>query len=225
MSPEEAVWIGKELSRISEEELSPLINLGSSTEEYRTRVAPHIETHIFGPLRDRGVTIYHVDMKQARGVDIVGSILDEHVQETIVSHSPGSILCNNLLEHVTDRTQLCTICERLLRPAGYLVVSAPLQYPYHPDPIDTGYRPGLEELRDLFGNLELVQGEIVSFGNYSRQLREKKWLLVRDAYLLAKSVWSTDARRVLLGNYSHLLRPYRETCAVFKKARDAGLKE
>ena len=217
MSPEEAVWIGQALARIGEDRLSPLINLGSSTEEYRTRVCPQIEMNIFRPLRDRGIAVYHVDLKAERGVDIVGSILDQSVQEAVAALSPGSILCNNLLEHVRERSTLVEVCRRLLRPGGYFVVSVPYRYPYHPDPIDTGFRPSLDELCDVLEGFEFVRGEEVRFGNYSKQLREKRWLLFRDAYLVLKSLWSKDGRRVLLGNYSFLFRQYIEACAVFRK--------
>jgi hypothetical protein len=45
---EEAIWLGKQLKKFSSEELSPLINIGSGTSDFRKKIQPHIHNYIFG---------------------------------------------------------------------------------------------------------------------------------------------------------------------------------
>ena len=44
------------------------------------------------------------------------------------------------MRHITDLT----------KPGGLAIVSVPKAYPFHPDPIDTMYRPTLSELEALW---------------------------------------------------------------------------
>ena len=72
----ESEWFGQRLAALPDDALFPLLNVGSSTLEFRTRTQPYIESNIFAPLRARGGAIYHLDVKSAPGVDIVGDLLD-----------------------------------------------------------------------------------------------------------------------------------------------------
>ena len=72
----EAQWLGDRLAEIADGELFPLLNVGSSTGEFRTTVQPHIDAKVFAPLRARGGKVLHLDIKAAEGVDIVGDLLD-----------------------------------------------------------------------------------------------------------------------------------------------------
>ncbi|MCH8153366.1 MAG: hypothetical protein IH830_13450 [Planctomycetes bacterium] len=156
-------------------------------------------------------------MKNESGVDIVGDILDSRTQDGIRSLRARSILCTNILEHVANREGFCRVCEDLLPAAGLLLVSVPYRYPYHPDPIDTLFRPDLGQLKRLWRDLDFVEGKIVSFGNYFRAMRRKKWLIARDAYLVFAGVAKIDRWRVLVGNYRFLFSRYEASCAVFRK--------
>ena len=150
MSPEEAEWFGRILCRIAPVELSPLLNLGSSTLEYRTIACPHIERSLMRPLINRGVQILNMDLKDAPGVDIVGNVLDRAVRSRIVSNGVKAILCNNLLEHVTDVQAMCNALAETCPPGGTLCLSVPYAFPFHPDPIDNGFRPSLSDLERIF---------------------------------------------------------------------------
>ena len=72
----ESKWLGERLAAISDDQLFPLLNIGSSTLEFRTVTQPYIDHNIFTPLRKRGGTVYHADIKAAPGVDLVGDLLD-----------------------------------------------------------------------------------------------------------------------------------------------------
>ncbi|MDH3456772.1 MAG: hypothetical protein OER90_08010 [Gemmatimonadota bacterium] len=216
MSPEEADWFARALAQFGQRDLAPLINIGSSTAKYRTTST--VAERLFEPLARRGVKVLHLDQKGDPGVDIVGDILDPAVFETARQARPQSILCNNVLEHVADRDAFIRQCLNLLPPAGLLFLSVPRHYPYHPDPIDTGYRPDLPQLQEAVQPCELVRGEIVPFGNYWGQLRAKKWLILRDLYLLPAGFLQRDRWKVLIQNYRYLFSNFEVCCAIFRKS-------
>ena len=53
---EEARWLGHALNNIQAKDLSPLINVGSSTKLYRGDASPFIDKEIFEPLKKRPTT-------------------------------------------------------------------------------------------------------------------------------------------------------------------------
>ena len=65
---------------LAQGEVSPLLNLGSSTREFREQAKPHIERELFAPLRAAGVSTFHSDLKQEDGVDLAGDIMDPAVR-------------------------------------------------------------------------------------------------------------------------------------------------
>jgi len=217
MFPEEAIWLGKSLERFAADELSPIINLGSSSADYRSEAGRQIETSVFGPLKNRGVRVIHVDLKNAPGVDIAGDVCDPVVRARIAAEKPRALLCNNILEHVIDREQIAIACDELLPRAGLLFVSAPFRYPFHPDPIDTGFRPDPSAIHALWPRFAQLDGQLIKSGNYAQQLLAKPRLLVRDAYLLAAGFIKPTRWRVLVGNYRFLIPHYWATCVVLRK--------
>ena len=72
-----------------------------------------------------------------------------------------SVLCCNLLEHVTDRPALAASLQDLVAPGSVAVLSVPFRFPYHADPIDTMYRPRPGELAALFPDFTVSAAEIV----------------------------------------------------------------
>jgi hypothetical protein len=217
MSPEEARWFGNVLGATDGAALSPVLNLGSSTLEYRTVTCPHIDSSMFRPLAERGVRVFHADMKEGVGIDVVGSVLDEHTRRTLVGLGVRTVLCNNLLEHVTDIDALCSALAAVCPEDGLLLISVPHAYPFHPDPIDNAFRPSVAELAELLRphGFELRSGELVTFGSYGRTLLRKRRLIARDAYLLLAGLFDPTKWRVLFSNYRFLIRPYDVACAVF----------
>ena len=130
--------------------VSPLLNLGSSTRAFREVAKPHIQRELFGPLAAAGVQVFHSDLKQADGVDLAGDILDPAVHGDLKARGFSCLLCSNLLEHVRDRAAVAAACEEIVGPGGLILATVPSSYPYHADPIDTGFRPAPAELAGLF---------------------------------------------------------------------------
>jgi hypothetical protein len=170
MRVNEAIWVKSILSELSPESVSPLVELGSSTEEFRTIEQPHIERYIHAPLRDSGVRVITTDLKSGPGIDISGNIYDQDVRSKIKQLGAKSLLCCNILEHVTDRPRFALICDEILAPGGYLVVTVPHSYPYHLDPIDTMFRPNVDEVKELFPNYTHISGSVFTDSTYGQDL-------------------------------------------------------
>lgn len=162
----EAKWIHAILQPIPVSQLSPLLNVGSSTQSFREREQPWITDHLFLPLSKAGINVIHTDLKTDKGIDIAGDLLGEETFTAISQLEIKAALCSNLLEHLTEKEIICTRISDLLPVDGYLVVTVPLRYPFHPDPIDTGFRPDVETLHKLFPGTRLVAGEVLNCGPY-----------------------------------------------------------
>jgi hypothetical protein len=162
----ESKWLGERLAKVSSEDLFPLLNVGSSTLEFRTNTQSYIEENIFAPLRARGGRVIHLDIKPAPGVDLVGDLFDPVFLKAVSELKVRSVILSNVLEHVKNRQEICDVVMNVLQPGGYLFVTGPHRYPYHPDPIDTMFRPSIDQVHALFPESEVVEGAIIDSGNW-----------------------------------------------------------
>ena len=108
--------------------------------------------------------IQHLDIQAQPGVDLVGDLTDLGYLKHLTTLRFRSAFCMNLLEHVTNREQIAAALVEVLPPGGLLFVSVPHRFPYHPDPIDTLYRPDAAELARLFPGTAVVHQENVRCG-------------------------------------------------------------
>jgi hypothetical protein len=218
---EEARWLAGRLAAMSPAELSPLLDVGSSTLSFRTRDQPWVEGLVFRPLVERGVRVVHMDAKAEPGVDIVADLSDGASVERLKEVGFRALLCSNLLEHVTDPRAIGRTLVGLLPAGGHLFVSGPFEYPYHPDPIDTMFRPSPDQLAGLFPNTSLVVGEIVDGGRYLDQIvgRPQRFLLLLLRVLLPfykPAVWRASFLQ-LRQRIPWMFRHFRATCLVLRK--------
>lgn len=223
MLKREAQWIASAFEGIESARLFPFVNIGSSSAQLREVDQPFIEQLIFEPLRRRGGPIHHVDGKAEPGVDLILDLALDTAWEQLRSLQPRCVLCSSVFEHVADRQLLAQRLISLLQPGGYLLVSVPSLFPYHPDPIDTGFRPDPAQLIALFPELRARQVEEISCGRLGD-------LVVGQVPRLAKKVvgllGSSVARRVKLAAavevepaspvdwLKHLVVPFRISCAL-----------
>lgn len=220
MRPEEAQHIGAWVRRIAAERGGPVVNIGSSTGHFRTVVQPHIEAHLFGPLRALGVPVYHSDLKAVEGVDFPGDIYTTALQERLRALAPQVVLASNLMEHLTvaAREAFPGVLDRIVAPGGYIIVTVPHSYPFHPDPIDTYFRPSPEELRALWPAYELIDGRTLVSSTYlpmvqAMDLKTKLRQVVRFFVPIYKPVsWASHVHRHLW-----LFRPFVVSCVVLRK--------
>ena len=176
----EARWIGDRLAAFPPERLSPLLNIGSSTSEFREKAQPWMARHIFRPLAERGVEIVHLDARHGEGIDLRADLLDDADFARLRATPYRALLCCNVLEHVRDPGEFARRCAALVMPGGVIVVTVPRSYPHHADPIDTLYRPTPEEAASMFPGTSVTAAEIIDVGqSYADEVRRRPWLLLR----------------------------------------------
>jgi hypothetical protein len=147
----DAVWLSGTLAKFSVAELSPVLNLGSSTLAFRTTEQPYIQELIVAPMEARGVRMVHTDLKHAPGVDIAGDIFDDADFARLKAVGVRSVICTHMFEHVVDRAERQRRILDLCPENGLYFVTVPSSYPEHNDPIDTLFRPTPEGLAAVFG--------------------------------------------------------------------------
>jgi hypothetical protein len=222
MLAREAKWFEQRFRELGDDALFPMLNIGSHTEEFRTREQPWIDRHVFGPARARGAKIVHLDIREAPGVDLVGDLTDPAFLDRIRAMQFRSAFCSNLLEHVPNRDAIGRAAVDTVQPGGYLIVSCPNNFPYHPDPIDTMYRPGLEELASLFPGTRLLRGELVPCGTLTGYLWGK---FVSDPMAMSRNLFKRKSQMVRTTNTGlsarawlpWLWQTFFQTCLVLKK--------
>jgi hypothetical protein len=224
MLRKEAEWLGRQMHAIDIDSLSPLLNVGSSNGVFRSEVQPWINASIFGPLVSRGVMVQHLDIASGVDVDIAGDITDATFRAGLRALGVRSIVCSNLLEHVPQPELVCRSLEDLLPPGGFLFVSVPHAFPYHPDPIDTMFRPDVQQLVGLFPRSECIAADVVS-GGTSLDLAAGGALTVARKGL-RRLVAQTRVKRSTAGGVvidgtltllPWLFRRFRVTCAVLRR--------
>lgn len=146
MFVEEAQWIGRRLGRLPLGPGARVLDIGSSTLEYRTRVQPHITELVHRPLVARGASLTCGDIKEGEGVDLVLDLTRTDLPAAFFASPWDLVICSNILEHVADRATFIGNVVRLCRPGGYILCTVPRRFPYHADPLDTMYRPNAAEL-------------------------------------------------------------------------------
>jgi len=168
----EAAWLAKQLDALPTDRLHPMLSLGSGAGQFRDDKQPWIGDAIYRPLDRRGVRVHHHEFVAAEGVDLAGDLDDPAFLETLQDLGARSVMCCNVLEHLANRELLIDRLPKLVGPGGYVIVTVPYRFPYHPDPIDTLYRPSVQDLQREFDGLELVVGHEVPCGTLLRYLRD-----------------------------------------------------
>lgn len=169
----DAEWLATALARFAPEELSPIVNLGSSTRHFREREQPHIDALVFNPLRARGIGIVHCVLKASDGVDIAGDIFDDATLATLRAVQPRAVICTHMFEHVRDRDELRRRLLELLPQGGLFFVTVPSSYHEHNDPIDTMYRPTPAELAAAFPHQEILEQRELTGHTYWVSVRQR----------------------------------------------------
>ncbi|MCP3061900.1 hypothetical protein LXT21_24250 [Myxococcus sp. K38C18041901] len=218
MLKQEARWLGRALTAVPLSQVSPLLNIGSSTRYFREVQQPWIERELFAPLRRRGGVVIHQDMKAADGVDVVGALGDPGCRARLGELGVRSVCCTNVLEHVEDRREFARQLMEQVAPGGLLFLSVPRAFPWHPDPIDTMFRPTVPELVELFPSMRLVSSAIVPCGRLGSLIANDVPGAVRRL-LNPGAGAATDAPRASMANWlwPWMVRPFEVTCAVLER--------
>jgi len=164
MFREEAKWLANIIYSLNPNSVFPMLNIGSSNKKFREQEQPWIDELLFKPARTKGYSVIHTDIKNDIGVDIVGDLCSIDFLKQLSEMNIQSVICSNLLEHINNREEISKIISSIVPQSGYLFVTVPYKYPYHCDPIDTMFRPNIQELSSLFPEFKIVNGEILPGG-------------------------------------------------------------
>lgn len=225
---QEAKWFGEIMSRMKDSEIFPMLNVGSHTEAYRKDGQPWVQQYIFAEAERRKQTVMHLDIVDGPGVDIVGDLTDGTVLKRLAKMGFRSVLCTNVLEHVMNRGQVAQGILEIVPVGGYLFVSVPYRFPYHPDPIDTMFRPNVTEIVGLFPGTTIYRQEIVRCGTLLGYLVKRMSENPRRfAKRLRRRLGGTPGSDNVggwpstVGLLSWMFREFQVTCVVLQKASGA----
>jgi len=225
----EASWLARELATLPTDRLSPMLSIGSGAGRFRDGKQPWIENEIYRPLTARGIEVRHHEFEAAPGVDIAGDLEDETFLGQLEAMRPSSVMCCNVLEHLARRTVLTGWLPRLVAPGGYVILTVPRRFPYHADPIDTLFRPSVDDLAHELPGLDLVHGAEVRCGTLFRYLldapdaRESLVKGVRTSVARAGRRSSEQPAAAPKnapagsGALGYLVRQTAITCAIFRR--------
>jgi SAM-dependent methyltransferase len=185
MLREEAVWIKGVIDKFVIKQALEVLDVGSSTLKFRTIIQPYIDEYVFATLRAKNANIFYLDKKKDEGVDYAFDI--SNMNADLIDKKFDLVFCCSLLEHVNDRNKVCSLLYEFLKDKGLLVVTVPEVYRFHPDPIDTMFRPRMKELISLLsenGNFEIIENQVVVINEKKRysktigeRLRYNLWFL------------------------------------------------
>lgn len=215
----EAQWVARNLGQLQIEHLSPLLNVGSSDATFREHVQPWINREILFPLRERGVQVYNLDARPGSGIDLHGDLTDESFIATLSNYGFRSLMCCNLLEHVTAREAICLKLEQAVPVGGYLIVTVPNRFPYHPDPIDTMFRPKVADIARLFQRCSLLQGEIIGCGTGWDYVDGNLISLVANVRRRMAGLSENGGVKGTASFFPWLFREFRQSCALLQRDR------
>jgi hypothetical protein len=151
---EEATWARSALERLPLPPGAAVVEIGSSTEHYRTVEQPHIESEVLAPLRARGAEIFHVDAKEDAGVDLAVDLATPGLDLVeLLGRRFDLVLATSLVKYFPPPPEeICALLRSCVDSRGWLLATTSESYRQTPDPIDYGYRPSPDRFAaDLVG--------------------------------------------------------------------------
>lgn len=142
MLKNEAIWIGKKVKKIK---ANSILDIGGGSWFFRNIKQYWIEKYIFSDLRNKNVYIVHTGIEN-----------DVCSKKFVNIGKFDLVMANNLLEHVKNIRVAVKNISKVVKKGGFLCVSVPSSFPYHPSPIDNMFRPNLEELGSLFKGFKVM---------------------------------------------------------------------
>lgn len=180
--------------------LGPLYFGGLSPKKFLDKFTSPVGTrlNVGSGARKLDQDIKNVDVENFPGVDIVANITDLPLADASVD----AVVCDQVLEHVTDPLHAMQELHRVLKPGGYVYISMPFLYPFHASPSDF-YRWTHKGYEQLLKGFEVVDIGVRS-GPFSA-------LTVYLAYLLATllSLGNKSLYWVLVYLFSIVLSPIK----------------
>jgi len=222
MLVEESFWIAEKIKAILPQEPFPVVNLGSSTLEYRTKSQPFIQKNIFDLFQKEKEQVIHVDLKNAEGIDLAGDLFDPKFRQKLKDLRPKVILCNNLLMYLDFKTrkELAKILQQILGENGWLIITNSHVFPPAHDARDYFYRASPEKIHsELFQNLELLNHEIVEnqFTFLKYLTKNPKVFLIKLIRLFLPFYKTSEWWFLLRYYFKNLNKNYSASCLFLQK--------
>lgn len=219
---EESIWIGDKIKILVQHQSFPILNIGSSTKEYRTIRQSFIQKNIFDLIPNESKNVVHLDMKQAEGVDIVGDLYDHNFLQELKKYKFKAIMINNLLMYLEkkQREDICLIINEILEKDGFLIVTNSHTFPPAHDPVESYYRASPEQIhQQLFKNYSVVDSQIISTNyNFYKYLKmNKKVIPVKIARFLIPFYKFREWKFMLNYYLRDLKKDYSSACLFIQK--------
>lgn len=214
----ESKWIKNSLDAYFTQGDFPLLNIGSSTKEFREVVQPHIDQNVFAPLRQKDLKVMHADIKMDSGVDLEGDINEPEFQNKLKALGVKSILCSNVLEHLQNPERICKSMLDLVQEGNLLLITVPYSFPYHKDPIDTLFRPNVATLHAMYPGTEIICSAIVEESETfkSTLFSNKKYLIIMLIRWFLPFYKFSDWK-LMIRDLFNWNKKYSSTCVLLKK--------
>lgn len=211
----ESVLVGRYLfSALENSQTRRVLNIGSSSLEYRSQIQPYIEREVFYPVTEKlGATIVHCDAKEESGADLIVDLLAPEAVALLRALSADAFVVANLLEHVEVVDDAVLQLDRIITSGSYLVASGPKSFPYHPDPIDNMFRPERWQVQSLFRNFDLIEWGEVNHRTLARSVSGSRKQAAR--FLFREFASAPPGERIAAGRRS--LTPVSAWCALMRK--------
>jgi SAM-dependent methyltransferase len=187
MFKEESIWIKEVLEGVDGYSLNKVLDVGSSTKQFRIQTQPYIDENVFLPLRKRNISIFYLDKKNENGVDYVYDV--EKISAKELGRRFDLVICCSLLEHVRKPKELCSVLIDLVKQDEFLLITVPQTYRHHPDPIDTMFRPSMEELISMFPGMNIIRKRVICIKDKEKYRRN---ILELIRYLIPMFNWRVN---------------------------------
>ena len=218
----EAVWLKKNIEKYVSVDFAPVLNLGSSTLIFRTKINSCIDELVIKPIERRTKSkVIHSDYKKDIGVDLCGDIYNKNFQNTIIEKKFKTIICTSLLEQVEDPVKAISIIGSLVANHGLIFLTVPRRFPYHPDPIDIFFRPTQEELFSYFDQDKfiLLEKELIADQSYFSFLLKRPKLLLNRIVRIFTPFYQFQSWKRQMTYLPHYFKKLQQSCIIVRRIR------
>jgi SAM-dependent methyltransferase len=146
MLSQEAKWIGEATKNL---DVYDILDVSGGSWFFRNIRQPFIKKYIFRNFKN----------KKIRRTNINNNVCSKNFNKI---GKYDLVFANNLLEHVGNIKNAAKNLLLVVNPKGYLCVSVPHDFPYHPDPIDNKFRPLPDDLVKLFPKTKIIKKALIN---------------------------------------------------------------
>jgi hypothetical protein len=182
----------------------PMLNIGCSTQQFSEKSQPHVGD-LSNSLASAGHQVINVDIKEDVHVDLVADFTTPIGLDLLRQVNAVSLISSNLIEHIPiPPEEAILLLSNLVKPGGYLILSGPKVFGYHPDPIDNGFRPNADAVSQLipseFQILHSIDIQCEYLWHYYSEFGSNKVGFIKSLFNVKQpklliSRWLTSCRR------------------------------